>query len=210
MKTIPQKYILPALALAFACVSSLFAETILFNDTVQNGGSFANGTITIDSSITFPDTGNTDTLKWTPDGSYKSGGLQFWGGKSMVVPTGTTNLEFSFYADVVGSWYLNDTTVNFDTGSFNIATDSWTLDGAAGATGNVSGQTWHTINLDLTSIANFEAGTSVLNGLVTIKNNTALNPVYIGDIRLTSIPEPSSVVLLLVAGGLLLYLRRKK
>ncbi len=212
MKTIKTKFTLTAMAVAFAGMSSLFADTILFNDTVQNGGLFGNGgTIVVDNTLPYPDTGNSDTIKWVPGGDYKTGGLEFYGGKALTVPSGVTNLEYSFYVDVAGSWYMNGFTANLDTGSFNTGTDSWTLDGSAGATGNITGQTWHTINVDLTSVTGFVAGTSVLNGLVGVKNNTdQTSTVFIGDIRLTTIPEPSSVVLLMVAGGTLLFFRRKK
>ena len=200
--------LIAAIALAGSSLSLSAADTILFSDTVQNGGSFANGTIEIDSSFLYE---GLDTLKWTPDGSYKSGGLEFYGGKSMIVPADATNLEFTFYVDSTGSSLMNGFTINLDTGSFDIGTDSWTLDGSAGSTGDVVGETWHTIDVDLTSISGYIAGTSTLNGLVTFKNNTDVSPVYIGDVRLTTIPEPSSFAALagLLALGSVMVRRRR-
>ncbi|MGE9290840.1 MAG: hypothetical protein ACQKBT_07610 [Puniceicoccales bacterium] len=193
---------LSIIAIATSAFSLSAADTVLFNDTVQNGGAFANGTIVIDSTFQYtnPDTSLTDTLKWTPDGDYKSGGLEFYGGKSFLVPEGVTNLEFTLYVDSTGSSLMNGFTVNLDTGSFDIGTDTWTLDGVSGAVGDFTGQTWHTIDVDLTSISGFDAGTSILNGLVAFKNNTDTSPVYIGDIRLTSSAIPESSAFAGIAG----------
>lgn len=197
-----------AIAVSVAGLSSLSATTILFNDTVQHGGAFANGTIAIDSTFAFPGPGGTNTLKWTPDGSYKSGGLEFYGGKAMASSPTDTVLSFSIYVDSSGSNLMNGFTVNLDTGSFNQATDTWRLNGSPGVIGDFVGQQWNTIEVDLTSIAGFNPGTSVFNGLVTFKNNTDLSPAYIGDIRLIPIPEPSSILLPSLGG--LVFLRRKR
>ncbi len=211
MNSTKLKLIFTVWTVASAGMSLFAADTILFNHNVQNGGKFGNGPIYLDSGITYPGTGGTNTLNWEPEaGSYKSGGLEFYGGKIMTVPTGVTNLEYTFYVDSTGGSLMNGFTVNLDTGSFNMGTDSWTLDGNPGAVGDVVGQTWHTIDVDLTSIAGFSAGTSQLNGLVAFKNNSDRSNVFIGDIRLTqAIPEPSSLLLIVAACGLVLYIRRK-
>ena len=208
------------LSLALLSTTSLSlsaADAILFNETVQEGGLFANGAIEIVSSSgeAWEYDGGLDVIKVTPDGSYQSGGLEFYGvSKEFTVPVGVDTLEFSVYVDTVTSSYMNGFTVNMDTGDFNIGTDIWTIDGVAGNTADLTGGTWHTITVDLTSVTGFDAGVSYLDGLVALKNNTSQDPYYIGDIRLTSSAIPESSAFAGIAGvmaiGIAVSRRRRR
>tara|TARA_R100000027_G_scaffold52103_2_gene40788 strand:- start:10578 stop:11228 length:651 start_codon:yes stop_codon:yes gene_type:complete len=208
------------LSLALLSTTSLSlsaADAILFNETVQEGGLFANGAIEIVSSSgeAWEYDGGLDVIKVTPGGSYQSGGLEFYGSsKWFTVPVDVDTLEFSVYVDTVTSSYMNGFTVNMNTGDFNIGTDTWTIDGVAGTTSGLTGGVWHTIAVDLTSVTDFDAGTSFLDGLVALKNNTSQDPYYIGDIRLTSSAIPESSAFAGIAGvmaiGIAVSRRRRR
>ncbi|TWT84266.1 hypothetical protein CA13_57420 [Planctomycetes bacterium CA13] len=185
------------------------ADVVLFDGTVVHGGLFANGMKEIDTA-TFP---GESVIKFTPDGSYKSGGLEFYGGKEYTIPTGESLLRVSAYSTDAGN--MNGFTISMDTGSFDLGTDDWTLDGNPGAIGDFTGGNWHELEFDLSTVSGFVAGTSVLNGLVTFKNNTSLNPIYIGDISLATavaVPEPSTFAALAIVGfsGTVIARRRRR
>ncbi|TWU47472.1 hypothetical protein Poly51_52720 [Rubripirellula tenax] len=193
-------------------VASLFAgnearaDLILFENTVQHGGLFANGTAAIDTFA-----GDT-VIKFTPVGNYRSGGLEFYGGKALVIPAGETLLKVSAYSTDSGN--MNGFTINMSTGSFNLGTDSWTLDGNPGAINAFSGGAWHELEFDLSTVAGFVSGTSILNGLVTFKTNTSQNPVYFRNISLATaaaVPEASSIAMAALGGaGVIFQMRRRK
>jgi hypothetical protein len=181
------------LALVTLCTygSSLHADTILFNNTIERGTPWANGTIEVDQSVRYPKT-NTATLKFTADKDYGNGGLHFYGTRPhelpMTIGAEDTILEISVYTTDAAmngvAVRMNTGTVNFD----NSTSDSWTIDGVPGQTSLFTPNEWHTIRMDLSRAPEFSATNSQLNSDgISFKVEKAGTTVYIGEIRLTAV-----------------------
>lgn len=197
MKTTVSQNILLGLATLVIATPSLLAETILFHDTVQHGilysDSETDAEVSIDNTTPYPEDGGTNSIVFSPlnGNAFRSGGLAFFGDNALTIPTDETVIKIACLAEE------NDQIVRFtvDTSDGSFAYEDttptvWRVDDLdEGEMTQITPGEWHTVWLDLTAIPGFNAGSTKLNGKVSVTNKSGVASVYLGDIRLVSPSE---------------------
>ncbi|MDF3127771.1 hypothetical protein P0Y35_01045 [Kiritimatiellaeota bacterium B1221] len=186
--------------------TSANADLIIFDGTLKEGGLWSEGSTVTELSSEQMYKGH-DVIKIAFGGNWEQGGI--WG-TDLVVPAETTLLKIAYYAgaNTVASGFKVDTSTSGSTFTFGNSTGTWTVDGMAGNTSLLTPESWHTVEMDLTSIPDFVAGTTILNTRIAMQNATGSGrTVYWGEVVM--VPEASSLSLLVLALlGVLAFHRR--
>ncbi len=189
----PFSSVLTALLSLALGAGSLHADTILFNDTVKLGTLYSDSKtdakIIIDPTTKYPDEKGTNSLKFLPtnDGTFRSGGLGFFGQNELTIPAGESKIKIAFMPEEDGQ--VVRFTVDTSVGNFNYDSknsSAWTVDESPGDTRLLTPGEWHTVVLDLSVIPGFTDGTTKLTGQLSATNGSGISGIFFGDIRLTS------------------------
>ncbi len=145
------------------------AEVVVFDGTAKQGSPWSDNagtTVSVVDQPAYPgDEENSDSIRIAYDSAYRSGGISFYGPDKITLPADHTRLRLAIFS---GTHTAGLSEIRLNLGDHKIAFGSgstrWTLDGAPGSVGDLTPDTWHELELDLSSDPAFKPDAGKLKG----------------------------------------------